>query len=60
MRVGVVAVPDQQLLVGVARALLEAVQGPDEIFLQIHPGICKQENEVRAAAGRRRACIAAC
>lgn len=55
MRVGVVAVPDQQLLVGVAGALLEAVQGPDKVLLHVHPGVCKQEREIRAAAWRSRA-----
>lgn len=55
MRVGIVAVPDQQLLVGVAGALLEAVQGPDKVLLHIHPGVCKQERGIRPAAWRSRA-----
>lgn len=36
----VVAVPHQQLLVGVAGALLQPVQALQQVLLHLHPGTC--------------------
>lgn len=53
MGVGVVAVPDQQLLVGVSRALLEAMESLHEVLLQSH---CRRFCKTTDINGVRKKC----